>query len=263
MKFEYSGLKIRIDKNIPDLFRFPIRMGPAMTSLTAYKSMRYRSLNTWFRTPKPEIRSHHLLLPPLIGKKPKPEASETLKMVAGTTKNSSGSLKFLCSYGGKILPRSPDGKLRYAGGLTRVLSVDRSISFAELMVKLGEFCGYSVDLKCQLPNGDLETLISVKSDEDLSNIIEEYDRVSGRKIRAVLSLPRSHKHVSPPPSGNQSPKSPFSAVASPPTSPAHGMFLNPRVCLPPADIPSRFRRISSETHCCSCQLQRNARRIWY
>lgn len=38
--------------------------------------------------------------------------------------------KFLCSYGGKILPRYPDGKLRYVGGDTRVLAVDRSISFS-------------------------------------------------------------------------------------------------------------------------------------
>jgi hypothetical protein len=40
------------------------------------------------------------------------------------------TVKFLCSYGGKILPRYPDGVLRYQGGHTRVLSVDRSISFS-------------------------------------------------------------------------------------------------------------------------------------
>lgn len=39
------------------------------------------------------------------------------------------TIKFLCSYGGKILPRYTDGELRYVGGLTRVLSVDRSISY--------------------------------------------------------------------------------------------------------------------------------------
>lgn len=40
------------------------------------------------------------------------------------------TIKFLCSYGGRILPRYPDGKLRYRGGETRVLSIDRSISYA-------------------------------------------------------------------------------------------------------------------------------------
>ncbi|PQP98244.1 hypothetical protein Pyn_15968 [Prunus yedoensis var. nudiflora] len=44
-----------------------------------------------------------------------------------------------------------DDNLRYVGGLTRVLvAADASISFAELMVKLAKFCGYSVDLRCQL-----------------------------------------------------------------------------------------------------------------
>ena len=46
------------------------------------------------------------------------------------TKTKPETLKFLCSYGGKILPRSSDGVLRYVGGLTRVLAVDRSISYA-------------------------------------------------------------------------------------------------------------------------------------
>lgn len=44
--------------------------------------------------------------------------------------SATSNIKLLCSYGGKILPRYPDGKLRYNGGETRVLSVSRSISFA-------------------------------------------------------------------------------------------------------------------------------------
>lgn len=72
------------------------------------------------------------------------------------------------------------------------------------MLKLQELCGSSVTLKCPLPNGDLETLISITSDEDLANIIEEYDQASSSlahrlKIRAVLSpLKSSIKKVSPP-----------------------------------------------------------------
>ncbi|KAM4115332.1 hypothetical protein ACJW30_04G141000 [Castanea mollissima] len=116
-------------------------------------------------------------------------------MESNNNKNTE-TIKFLCSYGGKILPRYTDGALRYAGGLTRVLA---------LMVKLGEFCGSSVNLRCQLPTGDLETLISITSDEDLANVIEEYDRASSSsmnnrplKIRAVLSPPKSLKQISPP-----------------------------------------------------------------
>ncbi|XP_075662351.1 uncharacterized protein LOC142631891 [Castanea sativa] len=148
------------------------------------------------------------------------------------------TIKFLCSYGGKILPRYTDGALRYAGGLTRVLSVDRSISFTELMVKLGEFCGSSVNLRCQLPTGDLETLISITSDEDLANVIEEYDRASSSsmnnrplKIRAVLSPPKSLKQISPPQTPPESLKnSPFYRFASRTYSPPAGYSVGSRNC---------------------------------
>lgn len=74
----------------------------------------------------------------------------------------------------------------------------------ELLVKLGELCGKSVSLRCQLPTEDLDALVSVTSDEDLANLIEEYDRVASPpaslKIRAFLSPPKSIKKISPPPS---------------------------------------------------------------
>lgn len=39
-------------------------------------------------------------------------------------------VKFLCSYGGKILPRLPDGHLKYIGGETRVIAIPRDINFS-------------------------------------------------------------------------------------------------------------------------------------
>ncbi|GMI70782.1 hypothetical protein like AT3G26510 [Hibiscus trionum] len=123
---------------------------------------------------------------------------------------SPATIKFLCSYGGKILPRYPDGKLRYHGGETRVLAVDRSIPFSELISKMAEmYGGKSVILRCQLPTEDLDALVSITSDEDLANLIEEYDRIasppSSLKIRAFLSLPKSAKKpISPPPSSSAS-----------------------------------------------------------
>ncbi|XP_075480041.1 RAF-like serine/threonine-protein kinase 20 [Primulina tabacum] len=109
------------------------------------------------------------------------------------------SVKFLYSYGGRIIPRPMDGELRYIGGHTRILSVARSLTFSELMVKFVESCGISVDLRCKLPSEDMDVLISIKSDEDLENVIAEYDRVSpGEKIRAVLFQVKSAKKISPP-----------------------------------------------------------------
>lgn len=187
--------------------------------------------------------------------------------VDANEKNSGNNLKFLCSYGGRILPRSTDGKLRYVGGHTRVLSVDRSISFEELTKKLFEFCGYSVDLRCQLPNGDLETLISVKSDEELANIVELYNRVSGSKIKAVLSPPRSQKSPSSSSGGggDRSPNSPFSVTLSPPNSPplAYGRYLQSRYCLPPTDLARRFHQRSGESYCYACRVHKGSRLIWH
>ncbi|XP_022886154.1 uncharacterized protein LOC111402222 [Olea europaea var. sylvestris] len=112
--------------------------------------------------------------------------------------NCAKTIKFICSYGGKIAPRTTDCKLRYVGGYTRVLSVNRSITFADLMVKFGECCGSSINLKCKLPSEDLDVLVSIKSDEDLENVIEEYNRVSpGTKIRALLFPMNSKKNSSP------------------------------------------------------------------
>ncbi|KAI3688693.1 hypothetical protein L2E82_46459 [Cichorium intybus] len=116
-------------------------------------------------------------------------------------KTSTATLKFLYSYGGKILPRHIDGKLRYIGGHTRVLAADRSVTHAELIFKFWEACGFSVDLKCKLPTEDLDVLVSVTCDEDLAAVVEEYDRVSpDAKIRAVLCPVRSLKTISPVPS---------------------------------------------------------------
>ena len=138
------------------------------------------------------------------------------------------------------------------------------------MVKLGEFCGFSVILKCQLPDGDLETLVSIKSDEDLANLIEEYDRASSRdstrhqiKIRAIL-LPRmSLKKISPPMSTSHSVedfaslKSPLPAVKSVPN------FFVSRGTSPPSVRFSGNRQRGSGrvSYYYPCHVQENSNRI--
>lgn len=161
-----------------------------------------------------------------------------------TVKSSPTTIKFLCSYGGKIFPRYPDGKLRYHGGETRVLAVERSISFSDLVVKLGEMCGASVSLRCQLPTEDMDALVSVTSDEDLANLIEEYDRAAAPsspttnnslKIRAFLSIPcksttkkssPSHSIASSSTTSNEA-TSPNSTVYSPAAA-ASPSLISPR-----------------------------------
>ncbi|KAI4368188.1 hypothetical protein MLD38_016774 [Melastoma candidum] len=87
-------------------------------------------------------------------------------------------LRFMCSFGGKILPRPHDNQLRYVGGDTRIVAVSRGTSFASLLSKLSKLSGTTnITVKYQLPNEDLDALISVTTDEDVENMMEEYDRL--------------------------------------------------------------------------------------
>ncbi|TVU50596.1 hypothetical protein EJB05_01973 [Eragrostis curvula] len=102
----------------------------------------------------------------------------------GPPASTNGTVKFVCSYGGKILPRRHDGKLRYVGGHTRVLSVQRSLRFHDLHRKLRELCGWdAVTVRCQLPTEDMDALVSVTSDGDLAGVLDEYDVAAARQDR--------------------------------------------------------------------------------
>lgn len=166
-------------------------------------------------------------------------------------KNKSNTIKFLCGYGGKIVPRHPDGKLRYLGGHNRVLAVDRSILFPELLMKMAELCGTSVVVRCQLPTDDLDALVSIKSDEDLINIIEEYDLVSSSsaKIKAFLWPTKPKKIPSPPPSEINATSPPMLSPRSLSPTPTYtSVSTSPRyvpVSMPVAAFPTCYAKSSN------------------
>lgn len=104
-------------------------------------------------------------------------------------------VKFLCSYGGKIMPRPNDGALRYVGGETKIISFRRNVSFNELVQKMTDSYGQNVVIKYQLPDEDLDALVSVSSPDDLVNMLDEYERLVERspdgsaKLRVFLFSP--------------------------------------------------------------------------
>ncbi|KNA12495.1 hypothetical protein SOVF_125260 [Spinacia oleracea] len=167
------------------------------------------------------------------------------------------TIKFLCSYGGKIVPRHPDGKLRYHGGHTRVLAVIPSISFSELMLKMGELCGESVYLRCQLPSEDLDALVSIKSDEDLANLFEEYDRLastSSMKVRAFLLPIRSSKMTTATTTASISPPASLKSLSPKSLSPSSSFSASgysPRVVAPVVAYPVCYAKSASRNcqHC--------------
>ncbi|KAM7482969.1 hypothetical protein LguiB_007552 [Lonicera macranthoides] len=87
-------------------------------------------------------------------------------------------MRLMCSYGGHIIPRPHDKSLCYVGGDTRMVVVDRHSSLSDLTSRLSRtlFHGRDFTLKYQLPNEDLDSLVSVTTEEDLENMIEEFDR---------------------------------------------------------------------------------------
>ncbi|KAF3585451.1 hypothetical protein F2Q69_00025841 [Brassica cretica] len=99
-------------------------------------------------------------------------------------------LKLLCSFGGRILQRPGDGKLRYIGGETRIISIRKHVGLNELMHKTYALCNHPHTIKYQLPGEDLDALISVCSDEDLLHMIEEYQEAEtkggSQRIRVFL-----------------------------------------------------------------------------
>lgn len=130
---------------------------------------------------------------------------------------------------------------------------------AELMAKLAEFCGSAATLRCQLPDGDLGTLVSLKSDEELANLVEEYDEKASKgssspapplKIRAVLT-PQAKDGIG---ISSPIPSTASSSDASPYQSPRCSPVLSRRSCSPPAgpSSPAGFWKGTRKLHCYPC-----------
>ncbi|XP_020215985.1 uncharacterized protein LOC109799774 [Cajanus cajan] len=122
---------------------------------------------------------------------------ETLPVVPGA------KLRLMCSYGGHIIPRPHDKSLCYVGGDTRIVVVDRHSSLKDLCAKLSRTIlnGRPFTLKYQLPSEDLDSLITVTTDEDLDNMVEEYDRIAAKgsassRLRVFLFFTKPEATVS-------------------------------------------------------------------
>uniref|UniRef100_A0A0D9X096 PB1 domain-containing protein n=1 Tax=Leersia perrieri TaxID=77586 RepID=A0A0D9X096_9ORYZ len=103
-------------------------------------------------------------------------------------------VRLMCSFGGRIMPRPGDHQLRYVGGETRIVSVPRAATFDALVAALAKVApahfpagGPAPALRYQLPQDDLDALISITSDDDVDNLIEEIDRF--REIAAASIKP--------------------------------------------------------------------------
>lgn len=102
-------------------------------------------------------------------------------------------VKLMFSYGGKIQLRPHDHQLSYVGGDTKILTVDRNVKFSEVAAKLNSLinCNTEICIKYQLPGEDLDALVSLIDDDDVEQMMVEYDRmqkVSTKPARLRLFL---------------------------------------------------------------------------
>ncbi|KAK4346724.1 hypothetical protein RND71_033063 [Anisodus tanguticus] len=88
-------------------------------------------------------------------------------------------VKLMCSYGGKIQLRPHDHQLSYVGGDTKILTVDRNVKFSDMAAKLNSLCNCNAEIciKYQLPGEDLDALVSLIDDDDVEQMMVEYDRM--------------------------------------------------------------------------------------
>ncbi|TVU40224.1 hypothetical protein EJB05_13677 [Eragrostis curvula] len=97
-------------------------------------------------------------------------------------------IKFICNFGGVFLPRPSDGELRYVGGERHLVQINRDMSWYELTCKTTTFIRRHHTIKYHLPGEQLNMLISITSDDDLRNMIEECIALEQNKERLTMYL---------------------------------------------------------------------------
>uniref|UniRef100_A0A0D9YYL9 PB1 domain-containing protein n=1 Tax=Oryza glumipatula TaxID=40148 RepID=A0A0D9YYL9_9ORYZ len=101
-------------------------------------------------------------------------------------------IKILCSFGGRIMPCPSDDALKYIDSETRILAVPRSIPFsprADLKKKVEEMFRTEVAVVAE----DLDVLVSVTWDEDLTHMLDEYD--CSKEKRSPSASPRFRVYI--------------------------------------------------------------------
>ncbi|RLN41567.1 hypothetical protein C2845_PM01G31860 [Panicum miliaceum] len=132
-------------------------------------------------------------------------------------------MKLLCSHGGRLLPRGPDGAVRYAGGETRVLAVlPRARREAGGDGRRRGGARGSAPPRGRGPRG---RVMSVTCDEELAHMRDEYDR-----LRAARPAARFRVFVT--------------TAAAAGGGASHGGRPSAAAGLPP--LASRMRRVQSE-----------------
>ncbi|OMP04703.1 Phox/Bem1p [Corchorus olitorius] len=110
-----------------------------------------------------------------------------------TTASTTPKLRLMCSYGGHVIPRPQTKSLYYAGGENRIVTIPAAapnLTLSSLIAHLSSFLHLTTPfvLKYQLPNHDLDSLISISTDDDLQIMLEEQSRLSSTASPSRIRL---------------------------------------------------------------------------
>ncbi|KAF2317970.1 hypothetical protein GH714_041294 [Hevea brasiliensis] len=136
-----------------------------------------------------------------------PPASRLWRKPTTATSAPSRKIKLICSFNGEFQFRPPSNKLKYIGGESRIVSVDRNISFLKLQNRMSDLCpklrSFSLNYQLSMsgsesgsgrvrdPESNSETdvpLVWIASEEDVRCMIEEFDKLElyGKHARLWL-----------------------------------------------------------------------------
>ncbi|CAN6212859.1 unnamed protein product, partial [Urochloa humidicola] len=97
-------------------------------------------------------------------------------------------IKFICNFGGTFLPRPSDGEIRYVGGERHLVQINQDMSWHELTCKTTKLIRRDHIIKYHLPGEQLNMLISITSDDDLRNMIDECIVLEANRERLTMYL---------------------------------------------------------------------------
>ncbi|RAL44364.1 hypothetical protein DM860_011641 [Cuscuta australis] len=104
-----------------------------------------------------------------------------------SVRQNTSKIKIVVSFNGTFRRRPPEGRLRYTGGESKIISVDQSISFSRLKARIfdlmveangGAAVTSAFSLRYHLPDSQEDRpLVPVSSDEDVSSMFHEFLRL--------------------------------------------------------------------------------------
>ncbi|XP_058101281.1 uncharacterized protein LOC131245687 [Magnolia sinica] len=109
----------------------------------------------------------------------KQRSSETrASSLQHTQMMSTNKVRLLCRFGGNFICES--NKVYYKGGTNRIVPVDRAIDYLNLLSKVRGICKltYVSSIKYKYPSLDLDSLVSIENDDDVSNMMEAFPQTS-------------------------------------------------------------------------------------